>query len=95
MPAGSGNVKGALYTIWSAVHCQSATNCTVAGTWFPAAGGGNLTLAETWNGSAWIKNNTPTPDPSGGGFEAMSCTGGGRVCTAVGNAGGTGLAERN
>jgi hypothetical protein len=94
-PPGSGNVKGAVYTIWNAVHCQSASNCTVTGTWFPAAGGGNLTLAETWNGSTWAKDNTPTPGTGGGGFEAMSCTGGGRVCTAVGGAGGSGLAERN
>jgi hypothetical protein len=92
-PAGSGNVKGAVNTIWNAIHCHSAANCTVVGTWYGATG--HFTLAETWNGSAWAKDSTPSPSTADE-LVAMSCTPGTRVCTAVGEGGyGPAFAERN
>lgn len=86
-PIGSGNVTGASSTSWYAVHCQSASNCTAVGEWLGAPGG---PLADTWNGSTWVMNTTP--NPGGADLEAMSCTSGGRVCTAVGP---SDLAERS
>jgi hypothetical protein len=87
-PVGSGNVKGAVNTIWNAVHCGSASNCTVVGEWDSTSN--NYTLAETWNGSKWVQDATPSPGTGGHYLTALSCTPGTQVCTAVGWAGGTG-----
>ena len=82
-------------TIWSAVHCGSASNCTAVGEWDSASN--NYTLAETWNGSKWVEDTTPSPGSGGHHLTALSCTPGTQVCTAVGWTGGNGpiLAERN
>jgi hypothetical protein len=77
-PVGSGNVTGATDTIWNAVHCQSAASCVVVGNW-----DSNNTLAETWNGSTWAQDSTPNPTASDV-LNALSCTPGTAVCTAVG-----------
>ncbi len=100
-PIGSGNVTGAtgIGTIWNAVHCQNAANCTVIGWWGDAADNA-FTLAETWNGSKWAKDTTPSPG-SGGSAEdeltALSHTPGTSVLTAVGTGGVSDpvFAERN
>ena len=94
-PAGSGNVTGAVNTIWNAVRCGSASNCTVIGEWDSTSN--NYTLAETWNGSKWVTDTTPSPGSGGHNLSALSCTPGTQVCTAVGWTGGSGpiLAERN
>jgi hypothetical protein len=100
-PIGSGNVTGAtgIGTIWNAVHCRNAANCTVVGTWGDAAGNA-FTLAETWNGSKWAKEPTPSPGSTSNtedGLNALSHTPGTSVLTAVG-AGGVNdavFAERN
>lgn len=78
-PVGSGNVTGATDTSWNAVHCQSATSCVAVGNW-----DSNDTLAETWNGSKWTQGNTPDPSGLHDVLNAMSCTPGTAVCTAVG-----------
>lgn len=93
-PAGSGNIKGADTTIWNAVHCGSASNCTVVGDWNTV--NYNYALAETWNGSKWVQDTTPSPTSTDQ-LTALSCTPGTQVCTAVGWTGSTGLmlAERN
>jgi len=95
-PVGSGNVTGAVNTIWNAVHCGSASNCTVVGEW-DSASTNNYTLAEAWNGSKWVEDTTPSPGSGGHHLTALSCTPGTQVCTAVGWMGGTGpiFAERN
>ena len=95
-PVGSGNVTGAVNTIWNAIHCGSASNCTVVGEW-DSASTSNYTLAEAWNGSTWVKDTTPSPGSGGHHLSALSCTPGTQVCTAVGWMGGTGpiFAERN
>jgi hypothetical protein len=88
-PIGSGDVAGATDTTWNALHCGSATNCTVAGSWRDAANN-TFTLAETWNGSRWAKDTTPSPSSGGTtatSLNAMSCTPGTRVCTAIGYGG--------
>jgi hypothetical protein len=86
-PVGSGNLKGAAGgTAWQAVHCGSATSCTVAGSWRDAASN-TYTLAETWNGHTWAQATTPSPtvgSTTDDWFSALSCTPGTRVCTAVG-----------
>jgi len=75
------------------VSCPSATSCTAAGALNPASGG-ELTLAEAWNGTSWTR--AASPDPVGAtdtGLNAVSCTGASR-CTAVGgSARGLTLAE--
>jgi hypothetical protein len=81
-PPGSGGAGAT----WSAVHCGSATSCTVAGSWRDAASN-TYTLAETWNGHTWARDTTPSPttgSTTNDWFSALSCTPGTRVCTAVG-----------
>jgi hypothetical protein len=97
---GSGNVQGATGTLWNGVHCVSSANCTVVGSWGDAAGNA-YTLAETWNGHTWAENTTPSPGPGSGSItndtlNALSCTPGTKVCTAVGYHGGSSVvfAER-
>jgi hypothetical protein len=98
-PIGSGNVKGATDTIWNAIHCRNAANCTVIGTWRDSASN-NFTLAETWNSSTWAKDTTPSPtsgSPTDDRLSALSHTPGTSVLTAVGFGGANDavFAERN
>jgi hypothetical protein len=67
----------------------------VIGSWRDPAN--HDTLAETWNGSTWANDTTPSPGPGADQLSALSCTPGTQVCTAVGLGGGNGLvfAERN
>jgi hypothetical protein len=44
------------------VSCSSATACTAVGNYLDTSGI-TVTLAESWDGSAWQKH--PTPNPSG------------------------------
>lgn len=88
-PAGSGDVNGAAATSWDAVHCWSATRCTVVGSWQDTADN-SYPLAERWNGRAWVKDTTPSPSSGGttsDSLYALSCTPGSHVCTAVGYGG--------
>ena len=85
-PPGSGNVQGATSTTWNAIYCGSASNCTVIGTWGDAASNA-YTLAETWNGSHWAKDTTPSPGSTSNTEDqltALSHTPGTSVLTAVG-----------
>jgi hypothetical protein len=88
-PVGSGDVSGAAATSWNAVHCWSATRCTVVGSWQDTAEN-SYTLAERWNGRAWIQDTTPSPTSGGTASDTLyglSCAPGTRVCTAVGYGG--------
>ena len=91
-PVGSGD--GTLwYSQWDAVHCVSAANCTAIGyTSENNDFGGDyythLTLAGTWNGTAWTVDTTPDPgstvdEGTYDVLDGLSCTS--AICTAVGN----------
>jgi hypothetical protein len=66
-----------------AVSCTSASACTAVGFSLPSSGG-NMLLAERWNGKSWVLQRAP--DPSGGRgseLDGVSCTSA-SACTAVG-----------
>jgi hypothetical protein len=65
------------------VSCTSAGACTAVGSYFSTAGG-PLTLAETWNGTAWRVQASPNPVAQGRNqLNTVSCTAA-SACTAVG-----------
>jgi hypothetical protein len=74
---------GAQATALNGVSCTSASFCTAVGDYFsPSAG--PLTLAETWNGTAWRVRPSPSPLIAGRNqLNTVSCTSP-RACTAVG-----------
>jgi hypothetical protein len=75
--------QGAVQAFLGGVSCSSASACTADGEQHSAAGIVH-TLAERWNGTAWLIQ--PTPNPPGVPFASLadtSCTGP-SVCTAVG-----------
>ena len=65
------------------VSCTSASACAAVGSYFSAVGG-PLTLAETWNGTAWRFRPSPNPATQGRNqLNTVSCTAP-SACTAVG-----------
>ena len=65
------------------VSCVSPTSCTAVG--YAQSSGGQVTLAERWNGAGWSIQTTP-PNPTGGSFstlDGVSCASS-TACTAVG-----------
>ena len=90
---------------WQAVHCTDASSCTAVGAWTDDNEAQPMfTLADTWNGTSWAVNKTPSPGSSGANsfpgdlLNGLSCTSG--TCTAVGyqssdSSSGNSLAMRN
>ena len=75
-PGGYGELSG--------VSCTSATACTAVG-YYRNSSDLAVPLAESWNGTAWTIQ--PTPSPAGGTqivLQSVSCTSS-SACTAVGN----------
>jgi hypothetical protein len=64
------------------MSCASASACTAVGYYSPSSGG-NATLAERWNGTAWAIQATPNATPVFNFLYAASCTLA-TACTAVG-----------
>ena len=65
------------------VSCASASACAAVGSYF-SMGDGPLTLAETWNGTAWRFRPSPNPATQGRNqLNTVSCTAP-SACTAVG-----------
>jgi hypothetical protein len=78
------NPGGATLSELSAVSCASPRACTAAG-YYSNSPGTVQTLAETWNGTAWTVQATPTPDGATlSALFAISCASP-RACTAVGS----------
>ncbi|HET7244427.1 MAG TPA: hypothetical protein VFJ07_06275 [Streptosporangiaceae bacterium] len=74
---------GAQALTLNGVSCTSASACAAVGSYFSPAGG-PLTLAETWNGSAWLFQPSPSPAAQGRNqLNTVSCTAP-SACTAVG-----------
>src|SRR5207244_457559 len=78
------NPSGARQSVLSGVACPTTTLCTAVGDYMTSSGV-MVTLAERWNGTAWVIQ--PTPNPSGAkqsvlsGIACPSTT----LCTAVGD----------
>ncbi len=68
----------------SAVSCTAASSCMAVGTLITGSPGKDVTLAESWNGTAWTMKATPNPKGATGSFLfGVSCTAASR-CMAVG-----------
>lgn len=82
----SPNAKNAFFdTLWG-VSCLSATKCEAVGQYLNGSNGFFDTLAEVWNGHAWIVQ--PTPNPTGSQsnlLNSVSCASA-TFCEAVGDA---------
>jgi hypothetical protein len=81
------NPTGATHASLSGVSCPAAGVCTAVGGYSTGTSGG--TVAESWNGTAWTIQATPS---GGGTLSAISCTSS-AACTAVGSLGASTLAE--
>jgi len=72
----------------ASVTCTSRNSCVVAGSYGEMRSPRAQTLIESWDGSQWSINQSPSPSgPPGGlnGLSAVSCTpAGGAICAAVG-----------
>ncbi len=72
------------------VSCSSASSCAAVGS-YQAASGVSLTLAESWDGTAWSIVTSPNPTAGNNGLlgvsclSASSCTAAGDSYTASGN----------
>ena len=65
------------------MSCASAHVCTAVGDYFNRAGT-LVTLAERWNGTKWVIQNSPNPAHASDSIpRAVSCTSA-EVCIAVG-----------
>jgi hypothetical protein len=78
--------RGATDNSFSSVSCATASFCEAVGTHFDNAGN-SVNLAETWNGTSWKMQATPSPlSPSGptfDTFDSVSCVSA-VFCEAVG-----------
>ena len=82
---------GAFAGVLNGVSCTSPRACVAVG-WYKNSAGGQDTLAEAWNGTAWSLRAAPSPPARGNALNGVSCTSA-SVCTAVGSSGGRTLAE--
>jgi hypothetical protein len=90
-PKPAGSIVSRLY----AVSCTAQAACTAVGGWIQHSGSPlEVTLAETWNGTAWAIQPTPSPAGTTGldELDSVSCRSA-ASCTAAGHAGGRTLAE--
>jgi hypothetical protein len=77
------NPPGSTASLLGAVSCSRAASCTAVGE-YVSAGGTELTLAEHWNGSAFVIQSTPNPSGAVDSLlRGVSCTSA-RACVAVG-----------
>jgi hypothetical protein len=70
----------------SAVSCVSASACTSVG-FYDTNSGGQRTLAEVWDGTAWSVQPAASPANAGSQLNGVACRAPG-TCTAVGVSGG-------
>ena len=75
--------SGSTSSVLSAVSCSSKTACTAVGYADVNPAGDLVTLAESWNGSAWAIQPTPNPAKASQ-LLAVSCTAA-DACMAVGS----------
>jgi hypothetical protein len=88
------NPAGAPFSALNGVSCTSPSACVAVGAAFDSSRNPAGTLTETWNGTSWSIQPTPTSSSPGAFLNAVSCTSP-SACTAVGdNSGGQVMAER-
>ncbi|MFZ2112782.1 MAG: hypothetical protein WAU77_03510 [Solirubrobacteraceae bacterium] len=86
------NPTGAKSSILIGVSCTSSTSCVGVGD-YVNSGGVEVTLAESWNGTAWTIQETPNPEATSNRLVGVSCTSS-SACIATGfSIGGSGLEE--
>ena len=69
---------------FGAISCAAKRGCTAAGSYTPGISVSAVTLAESWNGTRWTLQASPSPAGANASeFTADSCTSA-RACTAVG-----------
>ncbi len=74
---------GAKASSFSGVSCSAATACEAVGS-YVNSGGTTVTLAESWNGTAWSIQSTPNPTgATSSSLSSVSCISS-SACTAVG-----------
>jgi hypothetical protein len=85
---------GSTHSWFYGVSCTSPTACTAVGDWMiNAQTVSEYTLAERWNGSAWVTQTTPNPESTSLDIADVSCTTS-SACTAVGSFWGGSSVER-
>lgn len=85
---------GTPFSVLGGVSCTSPSACVAVGPAFDSSGNPVGTLTETWNGTSWSIQPTPTSSSPGAFLNAVSCTST-NACTAVGNnSAGAVMAER-
>jgi hypothetical protein len=88
------------HTALSGVSCTGAGACMAVGYYgYNNGTGTKVTLAESWNGAAWQRRDTPTPGASGGlagvsCVTASACRAAGGHAEPAGNLGNATLAEQ-
>jgi hypothetical protein len=75
---------GAVPSTLASVSCGARTACTAVG-YFRNSNVNSLTLAESWNGTAWAVQRTPDPPFSHSSLVSVSCVSA-SFCMAVGSA---------
>jgi len=76
----------AIYSILHGVSCLASTACVAVGAYFYGKADLWVTLAESWNGTAWSVQATPNPAGSiVSNLDGVSCSAA-DACTAVGDA---------
>jgi hypothetical protein len=72
----------------ASVTCTSRNSCVVVGSYGEKRSPGVQTLIESWDGSRWSLNHSPSPGGPPGGLNALSAVScsaaGGAICSAVG-----------
>ena len=77
------NPSGAAHSFLQDVACTSASACTATG-YYATSAGVDQALAESWNGTTWTLQSTPTPSgATSSGLSGVSCTSA-SACTSVG-----------
>jgi hypothetical protein len=76
------SLAGSLGSSLSGVACTAATACTAVGSDTDSFGG-ELTLAERWDGTSWSVQSTPNVGVLGSFLSGVACTAA-NACTAVG-----------
>jgi hypothetical protein len=77
------NQSGSVGDNLSGISCTSPSACIAVGT--ANSAGGDVTLAERWDGTSWTIQPTPSPSGATGSFlSTVSCTSA-SACTAIGD----------
>ncbi len=74
---------GTFSNVLTGVSCTNSTSCLAVGNYSAEPNGGNQTLVESWDGTAWSVVPSPSPGTSDSILTGVSCTSS-TSCVAVG-----------